>query len=174
MTGTGKWFHTLLVFCGRGSSLCSDVRLQVYRNLSLAPSQCPRALWGHREADPTAARQQRDQWAPPLRLQTKGEHHQEGQTLPRSTGGQEQQKDGPKSALQILPWPRCAVKTRITHIPLISGLMVTEDLFFRDINSLFWFWFFVYLFILVETHSIYNLFSDYLEDWRVIALCSVS
>lgn len=80
-----------------------DVRLQVHRNLCLPPPQRSRALRGHREADSTEARQQRDERTPAFHLQAKREHHQKGQTLPGSACGEEQQEDGPEGPLKILP-----------------------------------------------------------------------
>ncbi len=143
------WFYTILVFCGRGSGLCGGFRLQVHRNLCLSPPQCSRALWGHCEADPTAARQQRDQWAPTLHLQAKREHQQESQTLPRSTCSQEQQEDGPESALQVLSWPRSAVNPQTPLSPSVwassfsvrkaRGLVFLIRLLLKlDINSHFY------------------------------------
>lgn len=85
------------------------VRLQVHRDIRFAPPQRPRALRGHRPADPPAARQQGDQRTPALRLQAQGEPRQEGPPLPGPPGGQEQQEDGAEGSLQVLPRPGRAV-----------------------------------------------------------------
>lgn len=95
----------------RGQRLRRGVRLQVHRDVGVPPPQRAGPVRGHRPADTPEERQQGGERAAHGQLQAQGEHRQEGQAVPGSHGGTQEQEDGLQAEVQVLPRPHGSLRT---------------------------------------------------------------
>lgn len=95
----------------RGQRLRGGVRLQVHRDVGVAPPQRAGPVRGHRQTDSPEARQQGGERAAHGQLQAQGEHREEGQAVSGSHGRTQEQEDGLQAEVKVLPRPDGSLRT---------------------------------------------------------------
>lgn len=107
--------------CTRGPGLRRGLRLQVYRDVGCAASQCPGTVRGRCAPDTPAQGQQRGQCSSASRHPAARESWQEGKALPGPHCSPQQPQDGLSCQVQVLPRSLGTLGPMGTHCVVQTG-----------------------------------------------------